>query len=131
MLLIRKKAFARAGLVGNPSDGYHGKTISLVIPDFWAEATLYEWDQVEVVWSQEDHSRFDSVDELVRDVRLHGYYGGVRLVKATIKKFVDYCRRQGHRLQRAELLHPLSEQHSRARSGWPAPARSSWPRSAA
>ena len=98
MLLIRKKAFARAGLVGNPSDGYHGKTISLVIPDFWAEATLYEWDQVEVVWSQEDHSRFESVDELVRDVRLHGYYGGVRLVKATIKKFADYCRRQGHRL---------------------------------
>jgi glucuronokinase len=98
MLLIRKKAFARAALVGNPSDGYHGKTISLVVPDFWAEATLYEWDQVEVVWSQEDHGRFDSVDELVRDVRLHGYYGGVRLVKATVKKFVDYCRRQGHRL---------------------------------
>ena len=28
MLLIRKRAYARAGLVGNPSDGYHGKTIS-------------------------------------------------------------------------------------------------------
>jgi len=98
MLLIRKRAYARAGLVGNPSDGYHGKTISLCVRHFWAEVTLYEWDQIEVVPSQEDHSRFDSVDELVRDVRLHGYYGGVRLVKATIKKFADYCRRQGHRL---------------------------------
>ena len=29
MLLIRKRAYARAGLVGNPSDGYHGKTISV------------------------------------------------------------------------------------------------------
>ena len=60
--------------------------------------TLYEWDQVEMVSSQDDQSRFRSVDELVRDVRLHGYYGGIRLVKATIKKFVEYCRRQGHPL---------------------------------
>jgi len=98
MLLIRKRAYARAGLMGNPSDGYHGKTISLVVRDFWAEVTLYEWDQIEIVWSQNDQSRFDSIDELARDVRLHGYYGGVRLVKATIKKFVEYCRRQGHAL---------------------------------
>ena len=98
MLLIRKQAFARAGLVGNPSDGYHGKTLSLAIRNFHAEVTLYEWDEVEVVWSHNDRSRFDSVDELVNDVRLHGYYGGIRLVKATIKRFVEYCRRQGVRL---------------------------------
>ena len=98
MQLIRKKAFARAGLMGNPSDGYHGKTLSLVIRDFAAEVTLYEWDRIEVVFSQHDQTRFDSIDELVRDVRLHGYYGGIRLVKATIKKFVEYCRRQGHLL---------------------------------
>ena len=94
MLLIRKKAFARAGLVGNPSDGYFGKTLSVIVGNFAAEVTLYEWDQIEVVFSQEDRSRFDSLDELVRDVRLHGYYGGIRLVKATIKKFADYCRSQ-------------------------------------
>ncbi len=98
MLLIRKRAYSRAGLVGNPSDGYYGKTIALCVRQFWAEVTLYEWDQIEIVPSQQDHSRFDSVDELVCDVRLHGYYGGMRLVKATIKKFADYCRRQGHRL---------------------------------
>jgi len=98
MLLIRKRAYARAGLMGNPSDGYHGKTLSLVVRNFHAEATLYEWDQIEVVWSQNDQSRFNSLDELLLDVRLHGYYGGVRLVKATIKRFVEYCRRQGHRL---------------------------------
>ncbi|MDY0168453.1 MAG: hypothetical protein RBS80_18030 [Thermoguttaceae bacterium] len=98
MLLIRKRAFARAGLMGNPSDGYHGKTLSLVIREFHAEVTLYEWDEVEVVWSHNDQSRFESVDGLVQDVRLHGYYGGVRLVKATIKRFVDYCRQQGLKL---------------------------------
>ena len=131
MLLIRKRAYARAGLVGNPSDGYHGKTISVVVPNFWAEVTLYEWDQVEVVSSQEDHSRFDSVDELVRDVRLHGYYGGMRLVKATIKKFVEYCRRQRPHARTIGTSRSATRATFRARSGWPAPARSSWPRSGA
>ena len=94
MLLVRKRAYARAGLVGNPSDGYYGKTISVIVRNFRAEVTLYEWDQVEIVLSQEDRSRFRSVQELVNDVHLHGYYGGIRLVKATIKKFVEYCARQ-------------------------------------
>jgi len=94
MLLIRKRAYARAGLIGNPSDGYHGKTISILVRNFWAEVTLYEWEDVELVLSQEDQSSFRSVQDLVRDVQLHGYYGGIRLVKATIKKFVEYCRRQ-------------------------------------
>ncbi len=94
MRLLRKHAFARAGLAGNPSDGYGGKTISFVIRDFGAEVVLYEWDQMEIVWSQEDRSRFRGIRELARDVRLHGYYGGIRLVKATIKRFVDYCDEQ-------------------------------------
>ena len=98
MQLIRQRAYARAGLMGNPSDGYHGKTLSIIVRNFHAEVTLYEWDQIEIVWSQEDQSRFDSLDELVRDVRLHGYYGGIRLVKATIKKFAEFCRREGHAL---------------------------------
>jgi glucuronokinase len=31
-------------------------------------------------------------------VRLHGYYGGIRLIKATIKGFVDYCRKRNLKL---------------------------------
>jgi glucuronokinase len=91
MEIIRTHGFARAGLIGNPSDGYHGKTISVIVRDFRAEVILYEWERLELVLSQEDQSRFDSVEELARDVRLHGYYGGIRLVKATIKKFIEYC----------------------------------------
>lgn len=33
---IHKKAFARVGLLGNPSDGYHGKTLSLSVANFFA-----------------------------------------------------------------------------------------------
>ncbi len=91
MELLRRRAYARAGLVGNPSDGYFGKTISLTLKNFWAEVVLYEWDEIEIVLSQDDRSRFGSVQDLVHDVRLHGYYGGVRLVKATIKRFVEFC----------------------------------------
>jgi glucuronokinase len=95
MLLIRQRAYARAGLMGNPSDGYGGKTISVSVGNFWAEVVLYEWEDVELVWSQEDQSRFRSVHELVRDVQQHGYYGGIRLVKATVKKFVEFCVEHG------------------------------------
>ncbi len=95
MYLIRKRAFARAGLVGNPSDGYYGKTISISIRNLCAEVVLYEWEDVEIILTDEDRSRFRSIQELARDVKLHGYYGGIRLVKATIKKFVDYCQLEG------------------------------------
>lgn len=92
MELLRRRAYARAGLMGNPSDGYHGKTLSIILRNYHAEVVLYEWEDVEIVLAQEDRSRFRSVEELARDVDLHGYYGGARLVKATIKRFVEYCR---------------------------------------
>ena len=95
MIIIRKRAHARAALVGNPSDGYHGRTISLVVRNFSAEVVLYEWDTVEIMLTQEDRARFRSVHDLARDVALHGYYGGIRLIKATVKRFVDYCRSAG------------------------------------
>ena len=36
----------RVGLMGNPSDGFHGKTISLTIANFWAEVTIKESDKL-------------------------------------------------------------------------------------
>jgi len=57
MFLARKRAFARAGLLGNPSDGYHGKTISMSVRNYWAEVVLYEWDSVDIVLSHDDRTR--------------------------------------------------------------------------
>ena len=91
MRIIRKRAHARAGLIGNPSDGYHGKTIAFTMQQFSAEVVLYSWERLEIVWSRQDKNRFDSLQELVEDVSLNGYYGGVRLVKATIKRFAEFC----------------------------------------
>ncbi len=94
MILIRERAYARAALVGNPSDGYHGRTIALSVPNFWAEVVLYEWDSVDIVLAADDRARFSSVHDLAKDVAQHGYYGGIRLIKATIKTFVEHCKRQ-------------------------------------
>ena len=95
MLIIRKRSYARAGLLGNPSDGYNGKTISIILRNFWADVVLYEWDSVDIVLAEQDRARFRSIYDLAKDVELHGYYGGIRLIKATIKRFVDYCQAQG------------------------------------
>lgn len=90
MQRIETHAFARAGLVGNPSDGYFGKTISLSIRDFAARIVIYDWPTLEILPSTDDHVRFDSLAELAEDVRRNGYYGALRLVTASLKKFHDY-----------------------------------------
>lgn len=98
MEIIRKRAYARAGLLGNPSDGYNGKTISFSADNFWAEVVLYEWETVEIVLAENDRNRFRSVQDLALDVQMHGYYGGIRLIKATIKRFVNFCDGEGIQL---------------------------------
>lgn len=88
-------AYARAGLIGNPSDGYFGKTVSFSIRDFAAKVSFYEHPEVEIVPSMRDRSTYASVKDLVEDVNRFGYYGAIRLVKAAIRKFAEYCDREG------------------------------------
>ncbi len=95
MRIIKTRAYARAALVGNPSDGYNGRTISIIVRNFAAEVVIDEWPALEIVPTRQDQCRFDSVSDLLRDVRLNGYYGGLRLVKAAIKRFADYCEANG------------------------------------
>lgn len=90
-MIIRTKAYPRVGLIGNPSDGYFGKTISFAFRNFSAEVVLYESPELEIQGSEKDQSRFQTIHSLVRDVKLHGYYGGIRLLKAAVKRFMDYC----------------------------------------
>jgi glucuronokinase len=78
-------------LVGNPSDGYFGKTIALSFSNFRAEVVLYETPELEILPCTRDHSVFSSIHALSHDVDLFGYYGGLRLLKAAIKRFRDYC----------------------------------------
>ena len=38
------------------------------------------------------------MNEFLRDIKLHGYYGGLRLMKAAVKKFHAYAAQQGREL---------------------------------
>src|SRR3954470_7958042 len=88
---ITTHAYARAGLIGNPSDGYFGKTISFIIRNFAATVKLRESEKLEILPGSGDLVKFDSLSDFLRDVKLMGYYGGMRLVKAAIKKFHEYA----------------------------------------
>ena len=97
--MITAHAYARAGLVGNPSDGYFGKTISFIIRDFSATVTLRESEKFEIIPHESDHCRFDNVQDMMRDVKLMGYYGAMRVLKAAVVKFHQYFQKSGKPLQ--------------------------------
>ena len=90
-MIIRTKSYPRAALLGNPSDGYFGKTIAFLFRNFSAEVILYETPEIEILPADYDSNVFDSISELSDDVELYGYYGGIRLLKAAVKRFHDYC----------------------------------------
>ena len=94
-MLIRTRSFARAGLLGNPSDGYFGKTVSFAFRNFAADLVMYETPELGFIPSDVDDATFASPDELLRDIQLFGYYGGIRLMKAVAKLFFLYCRERG------------------------------------
>lgn len=94
-MLITTQSYARAGLVGNPSDGYFGKTLSFTFSNFSAKVTIYETPEICFEAAEVDDSKFDSADELLHEIQLFGYYGGIRLLKAMTKLFLLYCREQG------------------------------------
>lgn len=89
--MIRTRSFSRVGFLGNPSDGYFGKTISVAFSNFSVELTLTESSRLRFVPGEVDDQTFESIETLVRDVRLYGYYGGIRILKAVTKRFFDYC----------------------------------------
>ncbi len=95
MQLIRTRSFARAGFLGNPSDGYYGKTISFSFTAFCVELRLTESSRLRFMPGEVDDASFESPKQLVRDLRLYGYYGGIRLLKAVSKLFFIYCRDNG------------------------------------
>ncbi|KAG0190272.1 hypothetical protein DFQ28_002253 [Apophysomyces sp. BC1034] len=96
---IHTKSYARVGLMGNPSDGFYGKTISLLISDFWAETTLIPNQRSEPEYSSiyilpnpaADPQRFSTLQSLALICKTDGYENGDRLLLACCKVFYTYC----------------------------------------
>jgi len=94
-MIIRTRAYARAGLIGNPSDGFFGKTISVIVKNFSACVLCYESPRLSIMPQACDRTSYADLKELTEDVARDGYYGGVRLIKAALKRFADECAVRG------------------------------------
>ncbi|KAK4483180.1 hypothetical protein RD792_010360, partial [Penstemon davidsonii] len=93
MAIIEHRAYARVGLLGNPSDVYYGRTISFSLGNFWASVKLEpSKDLIIVPHPTNDLVHFDSLPHLVNRLQSDGYYGGVRLLMAICKIFHVYCK---------------------------------------
>ncbi len=93
--IIETYGYARAGFLGNPSDGYFGKTISFAFADFRARVLLFPSARLEIKFSKADLPVFESLEDLYQTTRWRGYYGGIRITQALIVRFMDYCQEQG------------------------------------
>ena len=100
MEIVKARSFARAGLLGNPSDGYFGKTLSFAFANFGVDLSLTESSRMRFVPGEVDDAMFDSPEQLVHDLRIFGYYGGIRLLKAVSKLFFEYCMEHGIEIPR-------------------------------
>ncbi len=98
-MTIETRAFARAGLLGNPSDGYFGKIIAITVKNFYASVSLQESEDLRIEVPDEGLNIYADVHELAERIALFGYYGGIRLIQAAIKTFADYCKNQDIQLQ--------------------------------
>ena len=103
MQVVKARSFARAGFLGNPSDGYFGKTISFSFTEFCVDLRLVESLRLRFTPGEVDDASFDSPAQLVRDLRLYGYYGGIRMLKAVSKLFFEYCEEHGVKLPDANF----------------------------
>ncbi|KAI7865576.1 hypothetical protein BDF14DRAFT_1730045, partial [Spinellus fusiger] len=97
---IQKRSYARVGLMGNPSDGFYGKTMSLLISNFWAEVVLVPNSPL-----QPDVGRISFMTHLLADTRSFisasclvsmcendGYDHGDRLLLSCFKVFFQHCK---------------------------------------
>ncbi len=106
-------AHARAGLLGNPSDQYGGKTIAFSIRDFSARVTVEESDRFVLRHGPSDLTQFDSILEANETLRTRGCDDGIRLLRAAVRRFTDHCEGMGglpedDRLLRFEMRYETS-----------------------
>ncbi len=91
--MINTIGYPRAALVGNPSDGFHGRTIAFTFSNFSAAATLTSAQSVSILDKDKHLFRFDSIDSLGNEIAQKGYLPSIALQQATIKKFIEHCHR--------------------------------------
>ncbi|KAF8749346.1 hypothetical protein HU200_012676 [Digitaria exilis] len=89
---LERRAYARVGLLGNPSDVYGGRALSFAFTDFYATVRLRPSPELLIQpHPHHDLVAFPSLPHLVSRLQSEGYYGGVRLLMAICKVFYNHC----------------------------------------
>lgn len=87
--MIKAISYPRAAVVGNPSDGFFGKTIAFPFSNFQVEARLTAADGI-VISSSEGGTHTD-LEAFYREYLQSGADENNPLLSATVKKFFEYC----------------------------------------
>ncbi|KAF6987576.1 hypothetical protein CFC21_005204, partial [Triticum aestivum] len=97
---MERRAYARVGLLGNPSDVYGGRTVSFTVAGLWAIVRLRSSDQLLVQpHPRHDLVAFPSLHALVERLDGGGYYGDMRLLLAICRIFHNHCKQSGITLE--------------------------------
>jgi glucuronokinase len=94
MTEITAYAYPRAGLLGNPSDAYHGKTISFAFKNFAATVVIRTSTQFTIHPAGSEPVVFPSLEQFVNEGRSHPVYSSIRSIGGTVRHFLEYCQRQ-------------------------------------
>ena len=110
------KCYSRIGIIGNPSDGYFGNTISLTVENFFTTVSLVKSTQLSIVphpmqavkcgfHGRNDPLKFQNLSTLHQVIQKIGYtvgitgkhdkQGGLRLIYAALNRFYKEMLNQG------------------------------------
>jgi glucuronokinase len=105
--MITSVAPARVGILGNPSDGYGGRTMALAVEAFSATVQLepIDTDEIVLVPDPADLSRWRDGDDFVDRIDRFGYGTGTQLLAAAVRTFIDVCESVEHRRPEGFELH--------------------------
>lgn len=86
--MITHAAPARVGILGNPSDGYGGRTLALAVPQYRATVRLRQAPEVTIVAQPDDEPSWPSLGAMTTHLDRHGYGTGPQLMAAAVRTFV-------------------------------------------
>ena len=85
------RAHARVGLLGNPSDGYGGKAMAVLVPNFCASVSIRSAERFVLTAGPTDGFSFESVREASEIWRAGQCEDGLRLLRAAVAQFARQC----------------------------------------
>lgn len=104
--VIHTRSYARVGVMGNPSDGYGGKTLSVTIANFkadcWLTPNSQEADARITLLPHpfSDPLHFGGIGHVSTLVSREGYSGGIRLMMAAVYRFSTLAASKGVKLSK-------------------------------